>query len=195
MFIEPKKDNGWIEVISGPMFSGKTEELIRRVKEAMTNGLSVATFKPAIDNRYHAGKITSHNGNNILAIPIERPGLIWDHYNNQNIVAVDEAQFFGPELVDVVSALADQRVRVLIAGLDMDFMARPFGSLPELLARAENITKLHAICHRCGANATYTFKLVQNEKIVEIGERDLYQALCRSCYNSAMLNDRLADPM
>ncbi len=194
MFIEPKKDNGWIEVISGPMFSGKTEELIRRVKEAMTNGLSVATFKPAIDNRYHEEKITSHNGNNILAIPIERPGLIWDHYQDQNIVAVDEAQFFGPELVGVVNALADHQVRVLIAGLDMDFMARPFGSLPELLARAEHITKLHAICHRCGAKATYTFKLAQNDKIVEIGERNLYQALCRSCYNSAMLNDRKAGP-
>lgn len=190
MFIEPKLDRGWIEVISGSMFSGKTEELIRRVNRARLANISIIVFKPEIDVRYHPEKIVSHQGNGLGSIPVHSSEEIWKHYTNQDMVAIDEGQFFDANLPDVVNELANMKVRVVIAGLDMDFRGQPFGPMPALMSMAEYVTKIHAICRRCGDIASHTFKRVQNEQTVEVGQNELYEALCRSCYREAMADAR-----
>ncbi len=186
MFTEPHikgERRGWIEVICGSMFSGKTEELIRRLKRAKIANMQVEIFKPAMDNRYHEKEIVSHDENSILSTPVENAGAILPLAGNVDVVGIDEAQFFDDEIITVCNQLAMQGVRVIIAGLDMDYSGRPFGQMPDLLATAEYITKLHAICVRCGNIASYSYRKTPHETQVVIGERDIYEPRCRYCYN------------
>ena len=186
MFIEPNisgERRGWIEVICGSMFSGKTEELIRRLKRAKIANLKVEIFKPAMDNRYHENEIVSHDENSILSTPVENAGAILSPARNVDVVGIDEAQFFDDEISTVCNQLALQGIRVIVAGLDMDYSGRPFGQVPNLLAAAEYITKLHAICVRCGNIANYSYRKTDHEAQVVIGERDIYEPRCRYCYN------------
>lgn len=186
MFVEPKVEKGWIEVICGSMFSGKTEELIRRVQRSLIAHQKVVIFKPKIDVRYDKNMVVSHNSNSIESIPISTSREILDIVTNQDVVGIDEAQFFDMDLPEVCNKLAEKKIRVILAGLDMDFKAKPFGPMPDLLAMAEYITKVHAICMQCGDIAGYTFKKVLNDQTVELGEHNLYEARCRSCYNEGM---------
>lgn len=189
MFIEPKRGrgpgqkHGWIEVVCGSMFSGKTEELIRRLNRAKIAKQSVTIFKPKIDTRYHAVDIVSHNQTAIPSIPLDNstqiPGLAGDC----DVVGIDEAQFFDVEIIKVVNELANQGKRVVIAGLDMDSNGIPFGPMPALMSIAEYVTKVHAICVKCGDIAHYSHRMVANEEQVMLGETDSYEALCRRCYN------------
>ncbi len=185
MFIEPNlrtDKRGWIEVICGSMFSGKTEELIRRLKRASIANLRVEIFKPAADNRYHEQNIVSHDENAIPSIPVERSVQILEYSEQVDVVGIDEAQFFDNQLPDTCETLAVRGVRVIVAGLDMDYQARPFGQIPFLLARADYITKLHAICVRCGNIANYSYRKSREIDQVLIGEKDLYEPRCRNCY-------------
>lgn len=193
MFVEPRVQKGWIEVICGSMFSGKTEELIRRTRRAAIANQHVRIFKPKIDIRYHEQKVVSHNDNRIDSIPISHSTEILQHIGNADVVAIDEAQFFDLDLPKVCNQLAEKEIRVIIAGLDMDFKGKPFGPMPTLLAIAEYVTKVHAICMQCGGVAGYTFKKIQNDQTVELGEKDLYEARCRTCFQEgmAMLRDQL----
>ena len=186
MFTEPHikgERRGWIEVICGSMFSGKTEELIRRLKRAKIANMQVEIFKPAMDNRYHEKEIVSHDENSVLSTPVENAGAILPLAGHVDVVGIDEAQFFDDEIVTVCNQLSLQGVRVIIAGLDMDYSGRPFGQMPDLLATAEYITKLHAICVRCGNIASYSYRKTTHETQVVIGERDIYEPRCRYCYN------------
>lgn len=187
MFIEPHIRNnrkGWIEVICGSMFSGKTEELIRRLKRAKIAGLKVEIFKPQIDNRYHEEHIVSHDENAISSSPIPNARHMLAMAQNVDVVGIDEAQFFDDQLPEVCEELARNGVRVIVAGLDMDYLQQPFGQIPNLLAKADYITKLHAICVHCGDIANFSFrKTVQEDQIV-VGEKDIYEPRCRSCYPS-----------
>ncbi|MFT5512405.1 MAG: thymidine kinase [Bacteroidia bacterium] len=186
MFVEPRVEKGWIEVICGSMFSGKTEELIRRLNRAKIANQKVRTFKPQIDVRYDEIKVVSHNANSVDSIPVAHSKDILNHIGNAEVVGIDEAQFFDMGLPEVCNKLAERKVRVILAGLDMDFKGNPFGPMPELLAVAEYVTKVHAICMQCGGVAGYTFKKIHNEQTVELGEKDLYEARCRTCFNSGM---------
>lgn len=195
MFIEPQTNNqkyknhfnkGWIEVIVGSMFSGKTEELIRRMNRASIAGQNVEIFKPSIDTRYSDSEVVSHNNNSIVSTPVDFAQDILLFSGNCDVIGIDEAQFFDEQLVDVVSILANQGKRVLVAGLDMDFEAKPFGFMPSLMATADYVTKLHAICMKCGDLAQFTYRIGQNRKQVELGEKDLYEARCRHCYNEGL---------
>lgn len=186
MFIEPKLDKGRMEVICGSMFSGKTEELIRRMKRAVIANQKVIMFKPAIDTRYHESSIVSHDNNVIDSIPVLHPAEIFDHLKSEQVVGIDEAQFFDPALSEVVLKLTRLNRRVIIAGLDMDSNGQPFGPMPELMALAEYVTKVHAICMKCGDIASFTFKRIKNDKQVEIGAKELYEARCRNCFNDGM---------
>jgi thymidine kinase len=186
MFVEPKVEKGWIEVICGSMFSGKTEELIRRLRRSQLAHQKVRTFKPAIDIRYDENKVVSHNANSWDSIPIQHSSEILNLLGDADVVGIDEAQFFDLELPRVCNQLAERKIRVILAGLDMDFKGNPFGPMPALLAMAEYVTKVHAICMKCGNVASYTFKKVRNDQTVELGERDLYEARCRSCFNQGM---------
>ena len=186
MFTEPHikgERRGWIEVICGSMFSGKTEELIRRLKRAKIANMQVEIFKPAMDNRYHENEIVSHDENSILSTPVETAGAILLPARDVNVVGIDEAQFFDDEILTVCNQLALQGTRVIVAGLDMDYSGKPFGQMPNLLATAEYITKLHAICVRCGNIANYSYRKTDHEAQVVIGERDIYEPRCRFCYN------------
>jgi thymidine kinase len=188
MFIEPHITGvrrGWIEVVCGCMFSGKTEELIRRLKRARIANLKVEIFKPAIDVRYHEQQIVSHNENAILSTPIENSQTILLLANDVDVVGIDEAQFFDDQLPDVCDQLAARGARVIIAGLDMDYTGKPFGQMPYLLARADYITKLHAICVRCGNIASFSYRKSQTGAQVMLGEKDLYEPRCRQCYNES----------
>jgi thymidine kinase len=186
MFVEPRIEKGWIEVICGSMFSGKTEELIRRINRAKIAHQKVLIFKPQIDVRYHYQKVVSHNDNQIDSMPVAHSKDILDHIGNTDVVGIDEAQFFDMQLPEVCNLLAEKKIRVILAGLDMDFKGIPFGPMPLLLSMAEYVTKVHAICMLCGGVAGYTFKKIHNEQTVELGEKDLYEARCRTCFNEGM---------
>lgn len=186
MFIEPfigGERRGWIEVICGSMFSGKTEELIRRLKRAKFANLKVEIFKPAIDIRYDENAVVSHDSNSIHSTPINNSQTILLLANNVDIVGIDEAQFFDDEIITVCEKLALQGIRVIVAGLDMDYKGRPFGQMPKLLAIADFITKLHAICVRCGNIANISYRKTTNEEQVLLGEQDVYEPRCRKCYH------------
>jgi thymidine kinase len=176
---------GSIEVITGSMFSGKTEELIRRLRRAQFAGLQVEIFKPSTDKRFSESKIVSHDEKSIVSTPVENPSSILLLAGDVRVVGIDEAQFFDDTIVDVCSRLADNGIRVVVAGLDMDFKGNPFGPMPALLAIAEYITKLHAICMRCGNLAQYSFRKSEEEQVVLLGEKDKYEPLCRECFNKA----------
>lgn len=185
MFIEPQHGNntrGWIEVICGSMFSGKTEELIRRLKRARIANLSVKIFKPAIDIRYHPEQIVSHDENSIHSTPVDKSSVILQLAQDVNVVGIDEAQFFDEGIVDVCNELALKGTRVIAAGLDMDYARKPFGRIPDLLAIADYITKLHAICMVCGNIANYSYRKTDDQGQVMIGEKNLYEPRCRVCY-------------
>ncbi len=181
-----RSGTGWIEVICGSMFSGKTEELIRRLKRARFANQTVEIFKPHIDVRYSVEEVVSHDTNSIRCTPVESPGTILLMATDVDVVAIDEAQFFDDSLVEVCRRLADDGVRVIIAGLDMDYSGKPFGPMPALMARAEYVTKVHAICLRCGGIAQHSHRLTKDDKLVLLGETDSYEPLCRHCFNKAV---------
>ncbi len=172
-------------MITGSMFSGKTEELIRRLRRAKIAMLKVEIFKPRIDVRYSEDEVISHDENAIRSTPVTASGNILLLANDVDVVGVDEAQFFDMGLIEVSNTLANKGVRVIVAGLDMDFMGRPFGPIPGLIATAEYVTKVHAICVRCGNLAHHTHRKGKADKLVLLGEKDLYEPLCRNCYNMA----------
>jgi thymidine kinase len=177
---------GSIEVITGSMFSGKTEELIRRLRRAQFAGLKVEIFKPSLDKRYSETRVVSHDDKSILSTPVDNASAILLFAGNVNVVGIDEAQFFDSSIVEVCNSLADSGIRIVIAGLDMDFMGKPFGPMPELLSIAEFVTKVHAICPRCGNLAQYSFRKSEDSHVVLLGEKNLYEPLCRNCYNDAL---------
>ncbi len=176
---------GSIEVITGSMFSGKTEELIRRLRRAQFAGLKVEIFKPSLDKRYSETRVVSHDDKSIVSTPVDNASAILLYAGNVNVVGIDEAQFFDQSIVEVCNSLADNGVRIVIAGLDMDFMGKPFGPMPALLAIAEYVTKVHAICPRCGNLAQYSHRKSEEAQVVLLGEKNLYEPLCRNCYNLA----------
>ncbi|HBS88420.1 MAG: thymidine kinase [Bacteroidetes bacterium GWF2_38_335] len=186
MFLESRSNKsnqkGWIEVIVGSMFSGKTEELIRRLRRAEYARMNVEIFKPKIDVRYSEVEVVSHNATSIRSTPVDSATNILLLANNVDVVGIDEAQFFDNGLIDVCNQLASSGIRVIVAGLDMDFLGKPFGPIPGLLATAEYVTKVHAICMRCGDLAQYSHRLVKNDKQVLLGEKNEYEPLCRTCY-------------
>ena len=190
MFLESQINhqmhNGIIEVIWGSMFSGKTEELLRRIKRAEFTKLTIAVYKPKGDKRYDKQKVVSHNDNNIEAVSIGSAKDILKLSKQIQIVAIDEAQFFNSELISVCTKLANSGIRVIIAGLDMDFLGKPFGVMPDLLAIAEHITKVHAICIDCGAIANHSFRKTNNKNLIKIGEKEEYKPLCRVCFSRKM---------
>ena len=173
---------GSIEIICGSMFSGKTEELLRRLKRAEFAKQKVAVFKPLIDTRYDARKIVSHDSNAIKSKPVKLAIEILDQIDNAEVIAIDEAQFFDKELIRISNLLANQGKRVIIAGLDMDFKGKPFGIMPDLLAIAEHITKVHAICIECGTAANHSYRLTKNQQLIELGDKLEHKALCRNCF-------------
>lgn len=177
---------GSIEVITGSMFSGKTEELIRRLRRAQFAGLRVEIFKPSIDKRYSEIRIVSHDDKSIVSTPVDNPSAILLFSDEVDVVGIDEAQFFDKSIIEVCNRLADDGIRIIIAGLDMDFAGNPFGPMPDLLAIAEHITKVHAICMRCGNLAQFSFRKSDEESVVLLGEKNLYEPLCRNCYNAAL---------
>jgi thymidine kinase len=187
MFLEQfpgeSKQQGWIEVICGSMFSGKTEELIRRIKRTQFANQSLVLFKPAIDNRYSENNVVSHQGNAVEAVLINTSAEILRIWNNEKVVAIDEAQFFDKGIINVCHVLASKGARVIIAGLDMDYTGKPFGPMPNLLAIAEYVTKVHAICLSCGNLAQFSQRTASESTQVLVGAVEKYQPLCRSCYN------------
>lgn len=180
-----RHSRGRIEVICGSMFSGKTEELIRRMKRAKIARQSVEIFKPAVDTRYSNDEVVSHDKNSIPSSPVDNSSSILLLSANVEVVGIDEAQFFDHGIVEICNQLANNGVRVIVAGLDMDFKGVPFGPMPALCAIADDVTKVHAICTRCGNLASYSYRLVSNEKQVLLGEKSEYEPLCRTCYNEA----------
>jgi len=185
MFLEPHfrgQRSGWIEVICGSMFSGKTEELIRRLKRAKIANQKVEIFKPKIDTRYDEVKVVSHDANFILSTPIDHSVRLLTLSEEVTVVGIDEAQFFDEDLPQHCQELALRGIRVIIAGLDMDYKGRPFGPMPNLLAVAEYITKVHAICQHCGNLATHSYRNTVDPDTVLLGEQDVYEPRCRSCY-------------
>jgi thymidine kinase len=173
---------GWIEVICGSMFSGKTEELIRRLKRARIAKQRIEIFKPEMDTRYDVEQVVSHDANAILSTPVQSASQILLYSHDVDVIGIDEAQFLDDELSSVCNTLANSGIRVIVAGLDMDYLGKPFGPIPSVLATAEYVTKFHAICMKCGDLANYTHRLVTNDKLVVLGEKDLYEPLCRKCY-------------
>ena len=169
--INHKEQFGWIEVICGSMFSGKTEELIRRLRRAQFAKQKVEIFKPVLDTRYHSENVVSHNANEINSIPVASASDIWDLAKNCDVVGIDEAQFFEEDLIEVCNNLANNGVRVIVAGLDMDFLGKPFGPMPNLMATAEYVTKVHAICTRTGGLANYSFRKTESNSQFLLGEQ------------------------
>lgn len=189
MFIEPtirRHPKGWIEVICGSMFSGKTEELIRRLKRARIANKRVEIFKPALDDRYSEDEVVSHDENAIPSTPVTHARNILLLAEGVEVVGIDEAQFFDIELVGVCTELADRGIRVIAAGLDMDYRGHPFHPVPELLAIADYITKVHAICVQCGDIALHSYRTAENESTVLVGEGESYEPRCRSCFRQEM---------
>ena len=187
MFIEPignrDRQRGWIEVICGCMFSGKTEELIRRLKRAQFAHQKVEIFKPLTDVRYHEDNIVSHNANEIRSTPVDSSLNILLMAGDAEVIGVDEAQFFDKELPNVCAQLAAKGIRVIAAGLDMDYRAQPFGPMPNLMAQAEFVSKVHAICMKCGDSATHSFRTSKENSQVLLGEKESYEPRCRRCFN------------
>jgi thymidine kinase len=183
--INPKKRKGWIEVISGSMFSGKTEELIRRLKRAKIAKQKVEIFKPEVDKRYDDEDVISHDSNQIHSTPVPSSSNIPLLINDEEVVGIDEAQFFDMELVSVCNQLANQGIRVIVAGLDMDYKGNPFGPIPALMATAEYVTKVHAICVNCGNLANHSHRMAENDKLVMLGETESYEPLCRDCFSES----------
>jgi len=186
MFVEPHtgtEKRGWIEVVCGSMFSGKTEELIRRLKRAVIAGKTVEIFKPHIDIRYDEESIVSHDKRSIPSTPVSNSQSILVLASDVDVIGIDEAQFFDDQLPDVCNKLASSGSRIIIAGLDMDFSGKPFGPMPALLSMAEYVTKLHAICMQCGSPASYSFRLTASEEQIELGEKDIYEPRCRHCFH------------
>ena len=185
---------GWVEVICGSMFSGKTEELIRRLRRAEFARQKVEIFKPGTDTRYHETDVVSHDKNTIRSTPVPSSSNLLLLAGNIDVVWIDEAQFFDEGLPTVCEQLAAQGVRVIAAGLDMDFQGRPFGPMPQLLAMAEFVTKVHAICMRCGELAVYSHRTNANKDLIMLGETDSYEPLCRTCFNAARTATKTAAP-
>lgn len=184
---------GWIEVICGSMFSGKTEELIRRLKRAQFAKQKVEIFKPAIDTRYNEEMVVSHDSNEIRSTPVPAAANIRLLTNDVDVVGIDEAQFFDDEIVSVCNDLANRGIRVIIAGLDMDFKGNPFGPMPALMATAEYVTKVHAVCTSTGNLAHYSHRKVKNNDVVFLGETEEYEPLSRAAYYKAMLKEKIKD--
>ena len=196
MFLEntvnPEEQFGWIEVICGSMFSGKTEELIRRLRRAQFARQKVEIFKPIVDTRYHEEKVISHDENEIRSTHVPAAANIRLLADNCHVVGIDEAQFFDDEIVTVCNELANSGIRVVVAGLDMDFKGNPFGPMPALMATAEYVTKVHAICPRTGNLANYSFRKSQNERLVLLGETEEYEPLSRAAFYKAMLKEKIS---
>ena len=196
MFLEntvnPKEQFGWIEVICGSMFSGKTEELIRRLKRAQMAKQKVVIFKPLVDVRYERNKIISHDSNEIQSTSVPAAADIRVFGETCDVVGIDEAQFFDDEIVTVCNELANKGVRVVAAGLDMDFKGNPFGPMPALMATAEYVTKVHAICTRTGNLAHYSFRKSKNDELVLLGETEAYEPLSRAAFFEAMLKEKIS---
>ncbi|GLR16840.1 thymidine kinase [Portibacter lacus] len=192
MFLEPHfkgQRSGWIEVICGSMFSGKTEELIRRLRRAKFANQKVEIFKPKTDNRYSVDSVVSHDENAIDSVVVENSMDILRLSGDIRVIGIDEAQFFDDKLVEVVQKLAIRGARIIIAGLDMDFRGKPFGPIPDLLAVAEYVTKVHAICPHCGNLATHSYRLSAEKETVVLGEKDKYEPRCRICYEMGNILD------
>lgn len=192
MFLEPGfrgQRSGWIEVICGSMFSGKTEELIRRLKRARIANQKIQIFKPVTDTRYHVEDVVSHDENSIKSLPVASSIDILKNLSEVNVVGIDEAQFFDEKLPEVCQKLAIQGIRVIVAGLDMDYKGVPFGPIPHLLSVAEYITKVHAICPHCGNLATHSYRFSTEEGQVVLGEKDKYEPRCRICYEMGNILD------
>jgi thymidine kinase len=188
--ISASNRGGWVEVITGSMFSGKTEELIRRIKRAEIARQKVGIFKPKIDIRYSEDHVVSHDSKSKPSIPVTEAKDILNHCADLEVVGIDEAQFFEAEIIEVCDYLANQGKRVIVAALDMDFTGKPFGPVPALLSIAEYVTKVHAICMRCGNLAHYSHRLSQTQKLVVLGEKDIYEPLCRQCFSKARTNQK-----
>ena len=192
MFIDNPNSNryskGWIELICGSMFSGKTEELIRRLKRAQIAQQKVEIFKPEVDTRYDDTKVVSHDSNEIISTPVPSSSHILLMTSDVDVVGIDEAQFFDEELPEVCNTLANQGIRVIVAGLDMDFLGKPFGPIPNIMSIAEYVTKVHAICVNCGDLANHSHRISTGENLVLLGEKQEYQPLCRSCFQQAIRN-------
>ncbi len=195
MFLENPVDHnnhtGWIEVICGSMFSGKTEELIRRMKRAQFAQQSVEIFKPMVDTRYHEDDVVSHDMNSIRCTPVENSSNLLLYGDGVDVVGIDEAQFFDEGIVEVVNELANRGSRVIIAGLDMDFQGKPFGPMPYLMATAEYVTKVHAVCVRTGNLAHYSHRKAAGENLVMLGEKEEYEPLSRAAFNKLMKEENL----
>ena len=190
MFSENHKTSGCIEVVCGSMFSGKTEELIRRLRRAQFANQKIAIFKPTLDVRYSEMEVVSHDFHKITSTPITDAAQMLDIEPDVAVVGVDEAQFFGDNLVEVAQALANKGVRVIVAGLDTDYLGKPFGPMPRLMAIAEDVQKVHAICVKCGNLANHSHRLSKSKDLVVLGEKDIYEPLCRECYNKAMAEEK-----
>lgn len=187
MFLEHpynrQNPRGWIEVIVGSMFSGKTEELIRRLKRAKIAKQKVEIFKPVVDYRYHESNVVSHDENVVPSTAVQSSSQILLYVNDADVIGIDEAQFFDNQLSDVCNSLANSGIRVIVAGLDMDFQGNPFGPIPALMATAEYVTKVHAVCIECGNLAQHSHRTVDDKSLVVLGEKNIYEPLCRSCFN------------
>ena len=192
MFLENAKKAGSIEVICGSMFSGKTEELIRRMKRAQFAKQSIKIYKPCIDVRYSEEDVVSHDAHSIPSTPIDSPAKMLEMIGQVEVIGIDEAQFFDESIIEVVQTLANNGIRVIIAGLDTDFLGKPFGPMPALMAVAEDIQKVHAICVKCGSPANHSHRLSKSHELVVLGETDIYEPLCRHCYNSAIKEEKEA---
>jgi len=190
MFFEIAKKAGSIEVICGSMFSGKTEELIRRMKRAQFANQKVEIYKPCIDVRYSDDQVVSHDAHSIPSTPIDSPASMLLLSSDVEVVGIDEAQFFDDTIVEVVQTLANRGVRVIIAGLDTDYMGKPFGPMPALMAVAEDVQKVHAICMKCGSPANHSHRLSESDQLVVLGEKDIYEPLCRHCFNEARVKEK-----
>ena len=176
-------ESGWVEVICGSMFCGKTEELLRRLRRARIANLNVIAFKPKIDDRYSKNKIVSHDKNSLNSIAIKDEKTLFDLGSKYDVVGIDEAQFFSNKLVSTCKELANNKTRVIIAGLDTDYKGLPFGPMPLIMCDSDYLEKLTAICMQCGKDATYTQRITEQTKQVVIGETDTYEARCRNCFN------------
>jgi thymidine kinase len=185
VFRRKSEFGGSIEVICGSMFSGKTEELIRRLRRAQIAKLSVEIFKPKTDTRFHETAVVSHNSNSIQSTPVDTSSSILLLGSQVHVVGIDEAQFFDDELSNVCTILANKGVRVIVAGLDMDYKGKPFGPMPQLMAIAESVTKVYAVCVKCGNPALYSYRLVPDENTILLGEKESYEPRCRTCYHKA----------
>ena len=194
MFEEPNdlsgSSLGWIEVITGSMFSGKTEELMRRLRRARYAKKDVKVFKPLIDCRYASDSVVSHDTNHLPCIQISSPKQLYKELGGVDVVGIDEAQFFGDELVPICEDLAASGVRVIVAGLDMDYLGRPFGPMPGLMAVAEYVSKVHAVCAHCGSIAHYSHRISDSTQLFVLGEKDVYEPLCRACFLRALKREK-----